>query len=323
MNEDLLIRFLTKTCTQEELLKVEQWISIDRANAAWLFEMERIWSLKDELRYADKKIIKAEYNRFIKVISQVTRRKAVHNTHGWLKYAAAIIIVLLLSTNIYQIFKKDKFPDNIATNIIEVPVGQRVNVTLADGTKVWLNSGSILSYPTKFDHKNRSVRLDGEGYFEVTADKDHTFTVNTERLEVKALGTKFNVEAYSDNDIVVSLLEGQLHIQADAQTALMVANELVIWSKETGLTHHGNKVVQPATQWITGELMFVDKRLADIAKVLEKQFGVTIIIGTPKLADEPFTCRTQPNPTLEQVLKLLENTKKLHYSIQGQTVYIK
>ena len=323
MNEDLLIRFLTKTCTQEELLEVEQWISADRANAAWLFEMERIWSLKDELRYSEKKIIKAAYNRFTKAIYPVTQRKTANNTPGWLRYAAAIIIVLLLSANIYQIFKKDKSSDEVATNIIEVPVGQRVTVTLADGTKVWLNSGSILSYPTPFDPKSRIVHLDGEGYFEVTADKDYPFVVNTERLEVKALGTKFNVEAYPDNDIAVSLLEGQLHIQADTQTALMATNDLVTWSKQTGLAHYRNKQVQPVTQWITGELMFVDKRLADIAKVLEKQFGVTIIIGNPELADESFTCRTQPNPALEQVLKLLENTKKLHYSIQGQTVYIK
>ena len=325
MNEELLLRFLTKSCTHEELVEVEKWISADPANADWLFGMETVWSLKDELRYADQKKVNAAYHRFIKA-SSPNKGKQHGNKRflypGWVKYAAAIIIVCLLATNIFQFFK-NKPTGEVASNSIEVPVGQRVAITLADGTRVWLNSGSILSYPTKFDSKNRVIRLDGEGYFEVTANKERPFTVNTSNLQVTALGTRFNIQAYPDDDIAVSLLEGQVHVQTGHQEALMAANEVVVWSAEKGLTHYKNKLVQPAAQWITGELMFVDERLSQIAKALEKHFGVTIIIDNPQLADEHFTCRTQMNPTLEQVLKLLENTRKLHYTITDQTVHIK
>ena len=328
MNEKLLIRFLTKTCKRDDIPEIENWILTDQANADWLFGMERVWSMKDELRYSDRKEIEAAYQRFVSARSR-SRSKTTGQKQAkirrlyrdWWKYAAAIIIICLLAANFYQAFK-NKTSDVAANNIIEVPVGQRVSITLADGTKVWLNSGSVLSYPGKFDNKNRIVCLDGEGYFEVVSDETYPFIVKTGILDVKALGTKFNVQAYPGDDIAVSLLEGQLHVQAGSQSALMEANELVTWTKESGLTHYKNKTVQHVVQWTTGELMFVDERLADIAKVLERYFGVTITIDKPELADERFSCRTHTEPTLEQVLKLLKDTKKLNYSISDKTVNI-
>lgn len=324
MNEELLIRFLTKACSQNELVEIERWISTDHANANWLFEMERIWSLKDELHYCDLNEIESAYRRFVRTIEQTNQKHTIIKQllySKWCKYAAAIAIVFLLAANIYQFFR-DKLSDEIASNTIEVPVGQRVLVNLADGSKVWLNSGSRLSYYAKFDRKNRVVRLDGEGYFEVTTDKKHPFVVNTSMLDIKVLGTKFNVETYLDEDIAVSLLEGQLHIQAGSQTARMEANELVKWSKESGLMHHKNKELRQNIQWTSGKLVFVNEPLGKIAKALERRFGVTIIIESAELSDEPFTCSTQPEPTLEQVLILLKSARKLKYTINERTVYV-
>lgn len=323
MNEKLLIRFLTRTCEPGELIEIENWISADRANADWLFGMECVWLLKEEMRYSDRKEIEVAYRRFIDARSPSVQKRAKRLPlfRLWMKYAAFLAVTLLLGTNIYLIFRSKPMYKATA-NIIEVPVGQRVAITLADGTKAWLNSGSILSYPSMFNNKNRTVRLDGEGYFEVAADKVHPFTVNTEKLEITVLGTKFNVQAYPDDDITISLLEGYLQVQTGAQSALMEANELVVWSEKAGMVHFKNKTVQHAAQWTTGELMFVDERLADIAKALERHFGVTIIITNSELADETFTCRTHPEPTLEQVLKILKETRKLNYSIREKTVNI-
>ena len=323
MNEELLLRFLTKTCTQEELGEVAKWISEDKANADWLFGMEDIWAAKNVIRYSDRKEIDTAFRRFTQTVTELKPKQAVKRQlyTNWMKYAAAVAIVFLLTANIYQAFR-NKSSDEVASSIIEVPVGQRVTITLADGTRVWLNSGSILSYPTRFDHKNRIVRLDCEGYFEVMADTKYPFVVNTAMLDVKVLGTKFNVQAYPDEDIAVALFEGQLHVQADTQSAMMAPDELVTWSKQSGLVHYKNKTVQHTRRWTSGELMFMDEPLADIAKALQRRFGVTIIIENPGLANETFTCRTQPNATLEQVLNLLKSTQKLNYSIREQTVYI-
>ena len=324
LNEELIIRFLTRNCTQEELLEVENWLSNDRVNADLLFEMERVWSLKNELHYSDRKKIEAAYRRFIKTVSHTKQQRGIiRRLHSnWMKYAAAIVIACLLASNIYMGLRNKHSDEVIAENIMEIPAGQRASITLSDGTRVWLNSGSILSYPAKFDNRNRAVRLDGEGYFEVTASMEHPFVVHTGIFEVTAFGTKFNVQAYPDNDIAVSLLEGQLHIQAGSQSALMQANDLVAWSEANGLVHYKNKEVQRAVQWTSGELMFVDEPLANIAKTLERKFGVTIVFDAPELAEETFTCRTQPDATLEQVLNLLKSTKKLNYAINGKMVRI-
>src|SRR5574344_125875 len=103
MNEELLIRFLTHTCSTEELKQVNNWIAFDKANADWLFKMEHIWSLKDELRFSDKQEIGRAYRQFISRISkkalQLKYRTYLYYT---LKYAAIIIVVSLLSINLYK-----------------------------------------------------------------------------------------------------------------------------------------------------------------------------------------------------------------------------
>ncbi len=320
MNEELLIRFLAKSCTREEFIEVERWISADPAKANWLFEMEHIWSLKDELRYSDQP---DAYYRFVRATMKANRKqkKKRQLSRGWMRYAAAVVIVSLLLGGIYQVFRSES-PEPSAFNTIEVPIGQHVAITLAEGTKIWLNSGSILSYPQKFDQKNRTVRLDGEGYFEVESDEKRPFIVSTSMLEVEVLGTKFNVNAYSNEDTRVSLVEGKLHIQADKQSTFMAPNDLATYSKQSGLVLHQNKEVKHVMKWISGELIFIDERLENITNTLERHFGVTITIHSPALSDERFSCRTQQGVTLEQVLNLLKGTRKINYSIKGNKVYI-
>ena len=327
MNEQLLIRFLTGSCTQEDLPEVEKWISEDQANADWLFEMERIWSLKNELHASGKDEIEAAYHRFRQAVSKVKETKPViirkKLSYGWLKYAAAILITALLSTNLYLMFQ-DRH-DDIALNTVEVPIGQRASVTLKDGTKVWLNAGSILSYPSQFDKKERMVRLDGEGFFEVTPDKQKPFVVHTSLMDVQVLGTKFNMKAYNEEDVSVALLEGKVQVSVnDTQASLVLQpGEEVSYNKSGHLVHNKRADLSATTVWTTGEMLFADKPLKEIARVLERRFGVSITIDSLALADEPFTCRTQPEATIEQVLNLLKATKKLNYTINEQTVHIK
>lgn len=188
MNEEILIRFLTHRCTPEEIEEVDRWIAANQANADWLFEMERIWSLKDQLRFSDKQEIEMAYARFMsglqeKDIRMETVRKRPYLF--WMKYAAAILLIGLLSTNLYFLLKEE--PSSM--NMVEVPNGQRVSLTLSDGTKVWLNSHSKFTYPARFSSKNRDVELEGEGFFEVAHNEKVPFVVHADLLQVKVLGT--------------------------------------------------------------------------------------------------------------------------------------
>ena len=89
----------------------------------------------------------------------------------------------------------------IALQTITVPAGQRINITLADGTNVWLNARTTIQYPITFNEKERLVKLDGEAYFDVTKDKSKPFIVQTNNYNVEVLGTKFDVDSYSETEI--------------------------------------------------------------------------------------------------------------------------
>ena len=202
MDEQLLIRFLTHTCTPEDLRSIDQWIASGKPNADWLFEMERIWSLKDELRFSDRREIEEAYNRFTLSQGKSKNAKPHFYIYPILKYAAAVIIIGLLGLNLYKMVQ----PATVGENTVEVPKGQRASLMLSDGTKIWLNSQSKLIYPTQFSDKERNVRLEGEAFFDV-AHKEHLpFVVHSPLLAIKVLGTKFNVKAYFDEKSVVTFI---------------------------------------------------------------------------------------------------------------------
>lgn len=212
MDEQLLIRFLTHTCTPEDTRLVDQWIASGKPNADWLFEMERIWNLKDELRFSDRREIEEAYNRF--TFSLGKSKNAVQHFYIYpiLKYVAAILIIGLLGLNLYEMVQSSS---TVGENTVEVPKGQRASLMLSDGTKVWLNSQSKLIYPTQFSDRERNVRLEGEAFFDV-AHKEHLpFVVHSPLLAIKVLGTKFNVKAYFDEKSVVTLAEGKVEVETN------------------------------------------------------------------------------------------------------------
>ena len=125
----------------------------------------------------------------------------------------------------------------IALQTITVPAGQRINITLADGTNVWLNARTTIQYPITFNEKERLVKLDGEAYFDVTKDKSKPFIVQTNNYNVEVLGTKFDVDSYSETEIFeTTLMEGSVRISSltDANESLMLTPHNKAYLHEIG-----------------------------------------------------------------------------------------
>lgn len=326
MDEQLLIRFLNHQCSVIDLKQIDEWIATDKANADWLFEMERIWSLKDEMRFSDSHIINEAYVRFLtRLEKNESSREKVGNRKkkfflSSLKYAAAIIIVALLSLNLYQIQKKQIS----GMNTIEVPMGQRVSLTLSDNTRVWLNAQSKFTYPSDFSDENRIVDLDGEGYFEVSHDEDAPFIVHSESVYIKVLGTKFNVKSYYGEDATVSLEEGSVKVAThdEGKEITLKPKEEAVYSRQTETLLVRNADMYATRSWIYGEFVFTRQRLDYIIKELERRFEVQITINDKELAADLFTCRVRQETTLEQILELLKSTRRLDYKIKGREVFI-
>lgn len=324
MNEELLIRFLTHRCTSVEIREVDTWVAADPANADWLFEMERVWSLKDELRFSDKEEIEKAYARFVTGLQQEVSMKPLVRERSfslsWIKYVAAIFIIGLLSANLYWMFDEKK----AGVNIVEVPNGQRVSLILSDGTKVWLNSHSKLVYPTEFTSKKRNVRLEGEGFFEVTHNEKAPFTVQTDLVQIRVLGTKFNVKSYESEPSSVLLTEGKVEVATNdhEQKVTLKPHDQVTYSKIHGLKISHNVDADVVKSWISGEAAYMNKRLDEIANELERKFDVHIDIQDSVLASEIFTCRFKETATIEQVLVLLKETRQLDYEAEGNQIRI-
>ena len=207
MNEEILIKFLEQSCSPQELKEVDEWIQASPENRNQLFELERVWSLKNELYYAQPQRIDKAYRAFEK--KHFKNHSSYYLT--FLKYAAVLFLGIFVGIRSYIVFHEQEVTEYV--NQIEVPIGERASLRLSDGTLVWLNSGSRLEYPTHFATDNRQVRLEGEAYFEVQRDESLPFIVQTNTVDVKVLGTKFNVSSYAKEETKVTLKEGKVQVE--------------------------------------------------------------------------------------------------------------
>ncbi len=332
MNEDIILRFLNKKADDSDLREVDKWISESNENAKWLFGMEEIWSLKNELKYSDKREIERAYYEFLKKTGQISEQKSARKIKPvyWkiAAVAAAVAIIALLSIDLLKMASlEDSYYSvnaNINVNEIDVPKGQTVTLTLSDGTKVWLNADTKFIYPSKFSSKNRIVKIIGEGFFEVEHNKESPFVVQSGDVSTTVLGTKFNVKAYAGEQMSITLLEGIIEVSRDKlndKIRLDKPNQQVAVLKK-GFMKKDNVDAYILSQWTTGELYFADEPLTNIANTLGRRFDINININSGKLASTIFNSRIQKDATLIDILNILKETRKLDYTINGKQVYL-
>lgn len=329
MDEELIMKYLAHECTPDELKEIERQISRNESDAEQLFESERIWNLGNEIHYSDEKVIEEAYQRLI--ATNVTapsessrgRHRSTVKIRLWWQLGVAAVLALLLVMNLMRPDVRSETP-NIAWNSIHVPHGQRADVTLSDGTKVSLNSATTLRYPGTFTEETRCVELEGEGYFVVTPDKVHPFIVNTEKINVKVLGTIFNLKAYPSEQTEVTLARGKVEVESsDRQNKItMRPNERIVYSEAKGMVLQQNLNTDLLTSWTRGEAAYINKPLSDICADLERRYNVHIKIENDDLAKVVFTCHLKENTTIEQVMKLLKGTHKLNYRIKEKEIHI-
>lgn len=325
MDDELLLRFLKHRTTPAENRRIAEWIAADPENADRLFETERIWSLRNEERFSDKKEITSAYARLLSELPESrkinkTLKKKSYPFLRWLRYAAAVVLIGLLSANLYWMKEKEA----AETNQVEVPSGQRASLTLSDGTKVWLNSRSRLVYPARFSSRNRQVELEGEGYFEVTHQENAPFIVHAGPVRVRVVGTRFNVKNYQNESSSITLTEGKVEVTASGNDCKVILspNEQVSYSEKSGWTAVSAVNAEAVRSWTRGEAAYINKRLDEITSDLERKFNIRIEIKDKELASEVFNCRYKETATLEQIFTLLKNTRNLDYKREGDTIQI-
>ncbi|KFC59017.1 FecR family protein [Flavobacterium gilvum] len=216
-------------------------------------------------------------------------------------------------------------------NTLTIPRGRRFNITLSDGTVVYLNAGSSMTYPVQFiKNKNRKIFLTGEAYFDVTHDKKHPFIVNASKLDVQVYGTKFNVSNYPEDQATdVVLVEGSVGM-SQAGLPQKAENEFFLTPGYKGTFNKEDKKISNEkvntslyTSWMTGNLVFRNESFAKIVKKLELHYNVQIINNNKNLANETFNATIETDhETIEQVFNYFKKVYQIDYTIVENKIII-
>lgn len=227
------------------------------------------------------------------------------------RYAAAIAL-LILSTYWITANYIPAAPVEIADNKLYVPAGQRVKLTLQDGTDVWLNSQTTLTYPAVFSDNERRVSVQGEAFFDVAKNPDKPFIVSSQGIEIKVLGTKFNVHSYpGEKDIRTSLIEGSLQVYFngnDNKSIIMKPDEQVTiknGTMQTGSIPHPDYFL-----WRDGIYSFENELLIDILRKLQLYYDVKIIVKDPSIFKWEYTGKFRQRDGIDEILRMLQRIHK-------------
>jgi transmembrane sensor len=223
---------------------------------------------------------------------------------------------------VYTILENKSGQSKLAFNTISTPAGGQYQVTLPDGTKVWLNALSSLKYPTAFIGKYRTVELTGEGYFEVAKNKNKPFKLKTSKQEISVLGTHFNVSAYADDaEIKTTLVEGGVAVKnfSPLATGLLKPGQQAVF-------HHSgfevsNVDVEEYIAWKNGFFMFNNEGIKEAMQKLARWYDVDIeYVGD--FDGIYFGGSFSKNNSLQETLKILESTDKFKFKIEGRRIKI-
>lgn len=233
---------------------------------------------------------------------------------------AAILLLPIVSILITRHMLQKEYASDFNPVVVSAANGEKAEMTLADGTKVWLNSGSSLTYDNSYNRKQRCVRLDGEAYFEVAEDKSRPFIVKTDEMEVEALGTAFNVSAYRDERLTSSvLLEGKIRITASDREKILSENERLTFNKSDRTITTDIVYASDFVEWKKGNLYFENRSFDEIANTLTRVFNVEINFVSEKLRTLRFS-GTLGNSSIKNALDILSMTSAMRYQMNGTTI---
>ncbi|WP_411273003.1 FecR family protein [Daejeonella sp.] len=213
-----------------------------------------------------------------------------------------------------------------AANTIQTPKGGRYKISLPDGSKVWLNSASSLTYPTTFTSAERKVKLRGEAYFEIARNKSRPFRVESNNQVVEVLGTHFNINSYENEDFIkTTLLEGSVRIilnSAKPNAQLLKPGEQSL----TSASHSDIKVqhtdTEKAIAWKNGYFKFKNTPIMEIMKEIERWYDVELVYDG-KLAPDEFTGYISTDVKISGVLKMLEESGGIKFTVKGRKLKVK
>ncbi len=238
---------------------------------------------------------------------------------SWIKASFKYAAIVLLSFTTGYLFQPTKVETGIHYSEIFVPYGEMSQITLSDGTRVLLNSGTTLRFPDKFGENNRTVSVDGEAYFNVTKIPDKPFTVQSDDLNVKVLGTSFNYSAYKEDATAsVTLVEGIVEVQDTTGRTIstLLPGHMLTKNNKTNSISTKEVKTEFYSSWSEGKICFDDEPFDQIAKKIERWFNVVIYFENEQLKTRRFTGTILKNKPVDQIMQAFELLSPIRFKHQ-------
>jgi ferric-dicitrate binding protein FerR (iron transport regulator) len=315
MDKEILYRFFGGNASLKEEMQIREWMESSSGNRRVFFHERKLF---DAITlFADEK-----------TVGKPTAKPPVrpYPVIRELAKIAAIIALTLGGSFWYRQMQKTDEP--VAMQTIFVPAGQRVNITLPDGSNVWLNARTHLTYPVSFNSKDRTMELDGEAYFEVAKNEHKPFIVQTAQGIVEVLGTDFNLEAYSSREeFETTLMKGRVKIKLNGSVG---GEEVWLTPDKKAVLKDGKLQVEPVDdytsyRWREGLICFKNESFVSIMDDFEKYYGVSVRVKNQKVLQSFYTGKFRYTDGVDYALRVLQKDIPFTYSRddENQIIYIK
>lgn len=321
----IITRFFENNFSKELILKFQFW-----------FSQTEDRDLKDDILNELWKKETAEANELtLYGLEEISHRIGKRSTHisltqRFLRIAAIFLLPVAGSLQtLWLMNNKDEQPVQFAEMVeYSIPDGEMKQVTLPDGSEIWLNAGSMLFYSGDFSGPTRTLFLNGEATFKVTKDPQRPFIVRTQYMQVEALGTMFNVKSYNDLGLTeVTLEEGSVRVDVNGKVTtseLMQPNEQFVYDHRNAKTSKYPVDAELVAKWKEGYLVFQDASFEDIIRTVERRFNVTVNYDIRKYGGGSFSVKYTPYENVEQILNILETLNPgLKWTMENDIISIK
>lgn len=331
--EELIYSYLMGDISDEGRDELLRWLETDDAHKRHLSELADYWAMAHVPLFASG--MRADFQARFGVLPDhpvIPSRK----NHGldfrfFAKVAAAALVMVSVGTASFYLGTRydSSRHDSLAYFETTTPMGSQTKVVLPDRSVVWVNAGSTLRYGRDFNTSGRSVRLDGEAYFEVTRDSLKPFVVKSEELDIKVLGTCFNVKAYGADEMTdVTLVSGRVNVSLRDEVAhtgdvTLTPNRKLSFNKETNRVRVCEVNAKDALSWMEGGLRFSEQPFVSIAKDLERKFNVRIRVESDLLRKEVFSGSFTKDCSLDEILREVDVERKYAWTRSGDEIVIK
>lgn len=356
-DNNVIVRFLMAEASPRDVKLLESWISSDPVNKAYFEQIRDTWNSIELEKELDEQQVQDDLEHVLNRIDPPPNKQVKNNQlkgksplNWFLKSAAIFILGFAVSWILYKNKEIDLLNENVL-QIIETPKGSSTKISLPDGSKIWLNAGSKITYSSIFNKNSREVFLEEEAFFSVSKDEKRQFIVKTPDITVKVFGTSFNVKSYpNENAVETTLVEGSISLYKNSTNGKASGEEIkldpsqrvVLYKEEqetrtltestpkriANVPERKPKLVlskhidtEMFTSWKDGHLIIKSEPLEELALTLERKYNVSIHFIDEEIRQFRFT-GTFENETIEQVLAAIKLASSIDYKIEEREIWI-